>query len=77
LCRIQVIKKYYKRPSSSPTGCEKKEKRYGENENITEKRNGSILKRRATLYWILQRPTPVTFQLFRDTIEKIIKIFQE
>jgi len=26
LWRIQVLKKYYKRPSSSPTGCEKKKK---------------------------------------------------
>jgi len=27
LWRIQVIKKYYKCPSSSPTGCEKNEKK--------------------------------------------------
>jgi len=55
--------------------CEKKGKRYGENENIIEKRNGSISKLRKTLYWILGRTTPVTLQLFTDTIEKIIKIY--
>jgi len=60
-----------------PTGCVKNEKRYGENENITKKRNRSILKRRKTLYQILARATPVTLQLFTDIIEKIIKIFQE
>jgi len=60
-----------------PTGCEKKEKRYRENENITEKRNGSISKRRKTLYRILGRTTPVTLQFFTDTIERIMKIFQE
>jgi len=40
LWRIQVLKKYYKHPSSSLTGCEKnKEKRDRENKNITEKRS--------------------------------------
>jgi len=44
LRRIQVLKKYYKYPSSLPTGCEKMKKRDGENENIMEKRNGSLLR---------------------------------
>jgi len=43
LRRIQVLNKYYKPPSSLPTGCEKnKEKRDKENKNITEKRNRSL-----------------------------------
>jgi len=52
-----------------PQIAKKKEKRHGENENITEKRNGSISKRRKTLYRILGRTTPVTLQLFTDIIE--------
>jgi len=52
-------------------------KGYGENKNIMEITNGSILKQRKTLYLILGRATPVTFQLLTNTIEKIIKIFQE
>jgi len=60
------------------TGCEKNEKkRDRENENITEKRNGSLLRRRKTFYRILGRAAPLNFKFFTDTIEKIMKIFQE
>jgi len=54
-----------------------KKKRDGENENITEKRNGSLSRLRKTFYWIVGRVAPLTFKFFTDTIEKIMKIFQQ
>jgi len=75
---MKVIKKYYKRPSSSPIGCKKmKEERDRENKSITEKRNRSLSTRRKTLYQILGRAAPLTFQCYTSAIEKVMKIFQE
>jgi len=52
-------------------------KRDGENENITEKRKGSLSRQRKTFYRILGRAAPLTFKFFTDTIKKVMKIFQE
>jgi len=52
-------------------------KRDRENKNITEKRNGSLSRQRKTIYRILGRAASLTFKFFTDTIEKIMKIFQE
>jgi len=69
LLRIQALKKYYKRPSSSPTGC-KKMKKDGENKNIMEKRNGSLLRRTKTFYQILGRAAPLTFKFFQILLKR-------
>jgi len=52
-------------------------KRDGENENITEERNGSLSRRRKNFLSDLRKGRPTNLQVFTDTIEKIMKIFQE
>jgi len=54
-----------------------KNKRDGENENIMDKRNESLSRRRKTFYRFLGRAALLTFKFFTDASEKVIKIFQE
>jgi len=61
-----------------PTGCKKKiKKRDGENENITEKSDGSLLRQSKTFYRILGRAGSLIFKFLTGAIEKLMKIFQE
>jgi len=55
----------------------KKRKKIWRKQKHDGEKEWKYIETKKTLYWILGRTTPVTSQLFTDTIEKITKIFQE
>jgi len=55
----------------------KNKKETEKTKTFTEKRNRSLSRQRKTFYRILGRAAPLTFKFFTDSIEKIIKTFQD
>ena len=77
LWRIQVLKKYYKHLSSSPTGCEKKKDTEKMKQFMEYKDCKCIETKDNSLYRILERTAPVAFQFSMCTIENVMNLYEE